>query len=158
MSLWKSGVNIQEKQTNNKNISMVKSYHHNASVHKIISEKWFIFISSRFFKQCVVVVVVVAVVVFLSHTHAQPTYTQSHAPAHACPLVFLVEKDMAQWRDGPPPGTTRGDGTKVGAGHGYQGSSSSPAFWGKNEREDSKRETCYSRYSNGELLTNPLLS
>lgn len=105
------------KEKKNKNTSMVKII---STITMLQFIKYFFQrsdsgFSSRFKAVCVCVVVVF-VIVFVpllqthththrhtrARTHTQPTYAHSRAPAHTtCPL--LVEKDMAQWRDTPPP-------------------------------------------------------
>ena len=92
---------------------------------------------------CVVVVFVfVPLLQTRTHAHTRTTNirTLTHSNTHHMSSVFfcfffffLVEKDMAQWRDTPPLGRTHrspgGDGGRRDRCHGYQGSSSSPALW-----------------------------
>lgn len=75
----KSGVNIQEIK--NKNISMVNSYHHKISVHKITSQFIFKVNLSRLF---------VEFTIFRPHTHAQLAFAHHALRPHARPLFCSV--------------------------------------------------------------------
>lgn len=129
-------VNIHEKKRKEKKKHLNGKnhlYHHNASVHKILTflkSDFHFFFSSRFLKQyacvCVCVVVVFVFVPLLqtrTHAHTRTTNirTLTHSNTHhMSSFFFLVEKDMAQWRDTPPLGRTHrspgGDGGEGGEG------------------------------------------
>lgn len=151
MSLWSLvfNVNIQEKKKKKHLNGKNHLYHHNASVHKILT-----FLKSDFLrglKQYACVCVYMLSLSSLSHcckhTHMHNQHTRTHALQHTPHVLFLVEKDMAQWRDTPPLGGCTDHQEEMGWGvgeggnhcHGYQGSSSSLALWVSKQEKEMKR-------------------